>query len=157
VLPLLAGSKKYKLEHQSFGFHSDYMHALIAPDHLDAQCLYAINVYGVHLTRLCTEISEGNHRILRNILTRLQPYTNRPVGDAAIQRFLGDVTFNKMSYVMHDSLVRILHFFSSLVPKKEQYTCGICGSEEHTQRACKARCDLCGSYFKGHSKNLQTN
>ena len=137
----------------NLGFHSDYMHALIAPDHLDAQCTYALDFYGVHLTRLCTEVSEGNHRILRNILTRMQPYTKRPVGDAAIQRFFGDVIFNKMSYVMHDSLVRIFHFFSTLVPKKEQYTCGICGSFDHTQRACKARCDLCGNYyFKGHSK-----
>ena len=131
------------------------MHALIAPDHLDAQCLHAIRQYQMHNSRFSAEASEANHRIMRNILNRLQGFSERAVGNASMQRFFGEVLFNKISYriLMHDSLVRIFHFFHTLVPKMKPYKCGICGSLEHNQRRCKERCNLCGNYyFRGHSK-----
>ena len=77
----------------NLGFHSDYMHALIAPDHLDAQCLHAICQYQMHNSRFSAEASEANHRIMRNILNRLQGFSERAVGNASMQRFFGEVLF----------------------------------------------------------------
>ena len=132
---------------------SDYMHILCAPEHIEDQCRYVINHYGFHLSRFSAETSESNHRIMRSLLTRMQGFTNRAVGNVSTQRFASDVTFNKISYLMHDSYIRIFHFFQTLVRKNKPAKCGICDSTEHIQRKCKLPCTLCGRlYFKGHSK-----
>ena len=61
----------------NLGFHSNCMHALIAPDHLDAQCLHAICQYQMHNSRFSAEASESNHRIMRNILNRCKNSASR--------------------------------------------------------------------------------
>jgi hypothetical protein len=65
----------------NLGFHSDYMHSLIAPGHLHSQCLHSIREYKMHTSRLSAEASEANHRILRNFLNRLQGFSDRAVGN----------------------------------------------------------------------------
>ena len=114
--------------------HSDYMHTLCSPEHIEEQCRYVINQYEFHLSLFSAKTSESNHQIMRSLLTRMQGFTNRAVGNVSTQRFASDVTFNKISYLIH--------------------YCWMCDSTEHIQRKCTLPCTLCGRlYFKGHSKH----
>ena len=152
TLTFLQAVRKSNLN-SNLGQHSDYMHALIAPQHFEFQCRHLITEHGTHITHFCAEPSEANHKIMRGVLTRLQGFSARAVGNVTSQRFKSDVTFNKILYLMHDSYLRIFHYFDTLIPKYSPSTCGICSSFDHNQRRCKQCCPLCNNYyFRGHSK-----
>ena len=88
----------------SLAEHSEYMHIVCAPKHLESQVLYTLNQYGSHFTRFNEEASEANHRIMRAVLIRMQGFTHRAVGNAGSKsRFKSTCVFNKVSYLMHNT------------------------------------------------------
>ena len=120
----------------SLAEHSEYMNIVSAPKHLESQVLYKINQYGSHFNE---EASEANHRIMRAVLIRMHGFTHRAVGNAGSKsRFKSTCVFNKISYLMHNTFLRIFHFPHTMVPKYKPSTCGICGATDHNQKSCKS-------------------
>ena len=137
----------------NLGDHSDYMHWLCAPEHADAECIYVLQRTGLHLSDLNAQTAESNHKILRAMLVRLQGFTNRAMGSTGGSDLKDEPVFNKMSFAMHEALVRVLHYFETLTPKQKPTVCGICNNEGHNQKSCKQTCSKCGSsYYLGHDK-----
>ena len=116
----------------NLGDHSDYMHWLCAPEHADAECIYVLQRTGLHLSDLNAQTAESNHKILRAMLVRLQGFTNRAMGSTGGSDLKDEPVFNKMSFAMHEALVRVLHYFETLTPKQKPTVCGICNNEGHS-------------------------
>lgn len=133
--------------------HSFYFHNLLAPGHMDEEYRYFLTNFNIHPSKLNTQTSEGVHKFLQGTLKNLQAFTHRSVGTGKLVVNDCGAIFNKLSFVMHERMARLFFYPETIARKRPVYKCGICDSTLHTQKNCKERCSICGSYYyKHHSK-----
>jgi hypothetical protein len=120
LLKLIKGS-----EFESMGKHSYYIHWLLV--HSKDDCLRVKHKWNMHLSDFSCQTSEHWNKVLKRLVERLHGFTNRSVSM--------DAWRNKFGFIMHECMLRVLHFFHTLKPKRYQ-ACSKCGIVGHNRRTC---------------------
>ena len=126
LLDILNSSAKIKFK---LGDHSDYIHWMIA--HAKDDCVRSVKRFGLHLSHFSCQTSEHFNKVLKRMVERLHGFSIRSVS-------IKQPWKNKFGFIMSEYMLRFLHFFDTIVPKRFQ-SCSICRQQGHNNRTCPSR------------------
>lgn len=97
-----------KFDHM--GAHSFYVHWMLV--HAKEDCERTLDKWGMHLSAFSCQTSEHWNKVLKRLVERLHGFTHRSVNPKLPWK-------NKFGFVMHEYMLRFLHYFNTFKKKKE--------------------------------------